>query len=161
MLGGGGLVQLPLPRPPASGSVYMPELLRSIVARVRGYVADRRRAPRFRLRVPCSVAPFAPGGAGMRRAPQLTGHTRDLSASGLALILPAVRIGGHYLTGADTKLRVVLELANGPLELVATPVHYDQLGAEGEEQGYLIGLRIAEMSAAARARYEAQLKQLA
>ena len=138
----------------------MPELLRSFVARMRGYVADRRRAPRFPLRVPCRVSLHDPGGAGARPAPQLEGHTRDISARGLALVLPAVRVGGRYLTGADVLLRVVLEHPAGPLELLAAPVHYDQLSAEGDEQGFLIGVKIKTWSAADRARYEAQLNEL-
>lgn len=137
----------------------MPELLRSIVARVREYVGNRRRAPRRRLRLPCSVAPHEPGNAGARRASQLAGYTRDLSASGLALILPAVRVGGRYLTGADVTLRVVLELPTGPLALLATPVRHEQLGADDADRGFLIGVRITEMSAADRARYEAHLTQ--
>src|ERR671938_1610183 len=103
-------------RRPASGA--MPELLRSFVARMRGYVADRRRAPRYRLRLPCRVSLHEPGRADTRRAPQLDGWTRDISATGLALILPAVRVGGRYLTGPDATLRVVLMQPAGPLELL-------------------------------------------
>lgn len=138
----------------------MPELLRSIVTRVREYVGNRRRAPRRRLRLSCNVAPHERGNTSTRRAPELAGYTRDLSASGLALILPAVHVGGRYLTGADIILRVVLELPTGALALLATPVRHEQLGAEDTDKGFLIGVRIKEMSAADRARYEDYLAQL-
>ena len=132
----------------------MPERLRSIVARLREYVGNRRHAPRRRLRLACRVAP---DGKGTPRAPQLSGWTRDISASGLALVLPAVHVGGRYLTGADVTLRVVLELPTGPLELLAAPVRHEQLGADDADKGFLIGVRITQMSAADRARYEALL----
>ena len=138
----------------------MPEHLRSIVARLRAYVADRRRSPRFHLRLPCAVSLHEPGDEGARRNAQLTGFTRDISASGLALILPAVRVGERYLTGAGATLRVRLEHPTGPLELLATPVHYDQLGGEESDKGFLVGVRIVAMDEADRARYEAHLKQL-
>ncbi|HEX8181818.1 MAG TPA: PilZ domain-containing protein [Pyrinomonadaceae bacterium] len=138
----------------------MPELLRSIVARLRESVGNRRRAPRHQLRLSCSVAPHEPQSASTRRTQQLAGRTRDLSATGLALILPAVRVGDRYLTGTDVTLRVVLEHPTGPLELLATPVRHEQLGPEDDEQGFLIGVRIKEMNAAARARYDAHLAGL-
>ena len=139
----------------------MPELLRSFVARMRGYVADRRRAPRYQLRLPCRVSLYDAGARAPRPAPELEGYTRDISASGLALVLPAVRVGGRYLTGADVTLRVVLARPEAPIELLAAPVHYDQLSAEGDgEQGFLVGVKIKTWSAADRARYEAQLNEL-
>src|SRR5919206_510722 len=101
----------------------MPERLRSIVARLREYVADRRRSPRFRVRLACAVSLYEPDDARRATAQVVTGYTRDLSASGLAIVLPAVRIGERYLTAAGTTLRIQLAHPAGPLELLATPVH--------------------------------------
>jgi PilZ domain len=137
----------------------MPERFRSIVVQLREYVGNRRRAQRYRLRLACSVAPYDPDASGAKQLTALKGLTRDASTSGLALILPAVRVGDRYLTGADTTLRVVLELTTGPLELLATPMRHEQLGPEETDKGFLIGVRIKEMSAADRARYEEYLTQ--
>ena len=137
----------------------MPERFRSIVARLREYVGNRRRAQRYRLRLACSVAPYEPDAAGPKQLTALKGLTRDASTTGLALILPAVRVGERYLTGADTTLRIVLELTTGPLELLATPMRHEQLGPEETDKGFLIGVRIKELSAADRARYEEYLTQ--
>ena len=138
----------------------MAEKLRSIVVRLREYVGNRRRATRHRLRLPFSVSLHDPTLAGERlqRAPHLDGVTRDMSVSGLALIVPAVRIGERYLTGPSIILRIVLEHPTGPLELLAAPVRYEQLDETETEKGFLIGARITEMSAEDRARYEAHLK---
>jgi hypothetical protein len=140
----------------------MAEKVRSIVARLREYVGNRRRAPRHQLRLPFTVALYDPAltGERLQRAPHLDGVTRDMSTSGLALIVPAVRIGERYLTGPDVTLRLVLEHPTGPLELLAAPVRYEQLDETETAKGFLIGARIREMSAEARARYEAHLKQL-
>jgi hypothetical protein len=137
----------------------MPERFRSIVARLREYVGNRRRAQRYHLRLACSVAPYEPDAAGTKHLTALKGLTRDASTSGLALILPAVRVGERYLTGVDVTLRIVLELTTGPLELLATPMRHEQLGPEEAEKGFLIGVRIKEMNAADRARYEDYLTQ--
>ncbi len=130
-----------------------------MVVRLRAYVGNRRRAPRQRLRLPCSVSLYEPAASGenAKRLPRLDGYTCDLSASGLALVLPAVRVGERYLTGPNVTLRILLEHPTGPLALLATPVRYEQLAKDSAEPGYLIGLSIKEMSATDRARYEAQL----
>ena len=140
----------------------MAEKLRSIVARLREYVGNRRRAQRHRLRLPFSVSLYDPTltGERLKHAPQLEGATRDLSTSGLALIVPAIRIGERYLIGPDVTLRIVLEHPTGPLELLATPMRYERLDEEGASKGFLIGARIKEMNEANRVRYEAQLREL-
>jgi hypothetical protein len=83
--------------------------------------------------------------------PKLDGHTLDVSATGLALVVPAIRIGEHYLAGADRKLHIKLELPSGPVEMKVTTVRYESLE---DESGYLIGARILEMSDADKVSYE-------
>lgn len=139
----------------------MPELLRTIAGRLRAFVADRRSAPRFRVRVACSVSLHDPkadasrapkaNAAQARPAPSLECRTRDLSATGLSVVAPAIRIGGRYLT--ESTLRLRLEHKAGAVEIVAQTVHYDPLPPDSDETGYLIGLRIVSMSDEDRARY--------
>jgi PilZ domain-containing protein len=83
--------------------------------------------------------------------PSLDGYTLDVSISGLALIVPAIRIGEHYLAGADRKLHVKLELPGGPVEMKVVTVRYEDLE---DGSGYLIGARILEISDADRASFE-------
>ena len=134
----------------------MPELMRAIAARLHRYIGNRRRAPRYRLRLPFSlslsdVPPNANGAR--RRSPVLEGFTRDVSATGLALILPAIRIGEHYLMGEGRNLRLMLEFPTGPIEMDVTAVRYERLDENETEKGYLVGVQIAEMSDPDRARY--------
>jgi hypothetical protein len=75
----------------------------------------------------------------------------DVSISGLALVVPAIRIGEHYLAGADRKLHVKLELPSGPVEMRVVTVRYENLE---DVNGYLIGARILEISDSDRAVFE-------
>ena len=75
----------------------------------------------------------------------------DVSITGLALIVPAIRIGEHYLAGADRKLHVKLDLPSGPVEMKVVTVRYEDLE---DGSGYLIGARILEISDADRASFE-------
>jgi len=83
--------------------------------------------------------------------PSLDGYTLDISSTGLALIVPAIRIEDRYLAGADRKLHVKLELPSGPVEMKVTTVRYESLE---DDSGYLIGARIGEMSDTDRAAFE-------
>jgi len=88
---------------------------------------------------------------GHRRLPSLNGHTLDVSATGLALIVPAIRIGEHYLAGDERKVHIRLELPSGPVEMRVGTVRYESLE---DGSGYLIGARILEMSASDRASFD-------
>lgn len=128
----------------------MSEFLRTILGRLREYAGDRR-APRRRVRLPFKLSLQEPKRAnGRRPLPGLSGVTYDISKTGLALIVPAIRIGGQYLAGGDRKLEVDLELPSGPIHLRVTSVRYEPVDEDRSEEGYKIGVRINDISAADR-----------
>ena len=131
----------------------MSELPRRIVSQLRRFIGNRRHSKRVRTRLTFTLSLSDPraGTNGARRLPALDGHTLDISSTGLALIVPAIRIGEHYLAGADRKLYVKLELPSGPVEMRVVSVRYENLE---DGSGYLIGARILEISDADRATFE-------
>ena len=137
----------------------MSEFLRTLVGRLREYAGDRR-APRRRARLPFTLSLHEPGkkANGRRPLPTLSGFTQDISATGLALIVPAIRIGGHYLAGGDRTLEIELELPSGPIHIRVTSVRYEPVDENRSEDGYMIGVRIEDMSAADRERLKTFLK---
>ena len=137
----------------------MTELIRSLAGRLRAVVANRRASPRRPARLPCLVSFHEPRASDQaRRPPTLAVHTRDLSATGVALIAPAIRINDRYLT--DSTLLLRLEHPAGTIEMIVQSVRYERLAPEGGEEGYLVGARIVEMGDEDRARYEAHLRGL-
>jgi hypothetical protein len=140
----------------------MQERVRSIASRLREFVGNRRSAPRYRTSLPFSVSLLvskvsAPSAAHL---PTVKGHTYDISATGLALIVPAIRVGGRYLTGEDHTLRIMLELPAATVQIHAAPVRYERLDEEDREMGYLIGVHITEMSDKDRALFVDYIKTL-
>jgi hypothetical protein len=141
----------------------MTELLRNLAGRLRAVVANRRASPRRAARLPCLVSFHEPRASDQaRRPPTLEARTRDLSATGVALITPTIRINDRYLT--DSTLLLRLEAQAGTIEMIVKSVRYERLAPEGEgeggEEGYLVGVRIVEMKEEDRARYEAHLRGL-
>ena len=80
------------------------------------------------------------------------GHTSDVSTTGIGSIVPAIRIGEHYLVGEDRRLHLKLGLPTGPVDLYVSPVRYESLEEDPEETGYVIGVRI-NMNEADRTRF--------
>jgi len=133
------------------------ELTRSIVSRLRKYMGDRRHATRRTVRLQVSVSVGSPtkGLTGNRKINSLEGHTLDISPNGMALVMPAIRIGEQHLIGENRTLNVKMELPSGPVEMKVAPVRYEALEDHPSETGYLIGAKITEMSDVDRATYAA------
>ncbi|HEU4596836.1 MAG TPA: PilZ domain-containing protein [Pyrinomonadaceae bacterium] len=120
----------------------MPERLRTITRRLREFIGNRRRAPRRRLRLAVAVSLLDAGGSA--HPATLSGHTRDVSESGLGVVLPAIRVGERYLVGEGHTLRVILKLPEAHARLYGTPVRYERLEADQPDTGYLVGIRLTE-----------------
>lgn len=139
----------------------MADLTRRIVARLRQLIGNRRYARRVEVRLPfqVSLAEAYVNPNGLRRLPSLSGSTLDISKTGLALVVPAIRIGEHYLAGDDRRLRLMLELPGGPIEMLVTSVRYESLGDEAE-RSYLIGVQIVDLNDDDREGYEQYLRRV-
>lgn len=140
----------------------MSELPRRIVSQLRRFIGNRRGHKRVRARLNFTISLSDPrvNKNGSRRLPTLDGHTLDVSTTGLALIVPAIRIGEHYLAGSDRRVYLKLQLPSGPIEMKVATVRYEALEETDEETGYLIGARIVEMSDADRASFDKYLAQI-
>jgi c-di-GMP-binding flagellar brake protein YcgR len=139
----------------------MPELIRSIAARFREYLGNRRRAPRYRVRLSVRVSPVKAARPARVSSPEqdaLYGYTRDISATGLALILPSIRINNIYLTGEDRTLELLIEHESEPIVIYGISARYEKLEEGEADKGYLVGVRITEMSTPDRTRFTALLK---
>ena len=124
---------------------------------------DRRQSPRInatldvRLEFSVLMRDAEPSQSGVQHLRACSGHTMNVSAHGLAVVLHAQNIDEQYLLGAEGSMAIELDLPNGlSIEFSATPVRYEKL-----EDGYLIGARISEMSERNREFFEAYLRQIA
>jgi hypothetical protein len=121
----------------------MPELIRTIASRLREIVGNRRRAQRHRARLPVFVSLLD---AGSGAPAGVAGHTRDVSESGLGVMLPVIRVGDRYLVGDSVTLRVTLKLPDASARLYGTPVRYERLEEGQPDAGFLVGIRLTEDS---------------
>jgi len=85
----------------------------------------------------------------------LEGNTRDVSASGLGLIVNTVRIEGYCMVVDGRPRKLVLQLPNGPVTVLVLPVRSERLGESGA--GYIIGAQITAIDEEDRQRYSEYL----
>src|SRR5436853_4561074 len=138
----------------------MPELIRSVVSRMRLYVKDRRRSPRLGVRLLFSVSVCRePNGNGLRRDRPQRGHTRDISINGLALNVPQIHVDGHHLAAEGSALELKLELPGGAVSMRVAPRRYERLDDSELGCNYLIGVRIMHMDDEDRRRYLSGIAQ--
>jgi hypothetical protein len=109
-------------------------------------VGERRREPRvtfkYEARVEVGTAILDREiGTGSLGPLALYGHTRDLSPSGLGIIIPAADIGPRH-TGEHLPARVRVELVDGGVEVEGEAVHWAPLSEMGLGRGALIGVRV-------------------
>lgn len=134
----------------------MPEVIRSVVSRVRVFFKDRRQSPRLQLRLPFDVSIHRDGdlNGSRKRAQTLRGYTRDLSQKGLALLVPQVHLDGHHLAAGGRELVIELEVDRGkPISMRVMPRRYERLDESESGCNYLIGARIVTLPEADRLRY--------
>jgi hypothetical protein len=60
--------------------------------------------------------------------------------------------------GENRTLEILIEHESEPIVIYAVPTRYEKLEEEEADKGYLIGVKITEVSAEDRARFTALLK---
>ena len=128
-------------------------------------LAEKRAAPRHpvrrEIRLLFSLSVLDSDMSAVQRPLTLFGHTRDVSMSGLALVVPSINFQGRDLIHSKRALLVELELPSGPIKMQGVPVRIERL-EEGErgEIAYLLGVRIKQISKHARTDLDRYLRTL-
>jgi hypothetical protein len=127
-------------------------------------VIERRAAVRHTLnrdaRLLFTSAPSEPSSAeGSPPMPALVGHTRDISETGLSLIVPGVNDSDAKFFGARAQMQIILSLPTAMIAVEVTPVRYQWLEEHEGKKSYLIGARITRMSAGDTTRFHEYLGQ--
>lgn len=123
---------------------------------------NRRRTPRFTVRLPVSVAQIkkSPVSKEVRYSAVLKGHTHVISQLGLTLVLPSTHIGSHDFTDTGHSLRVKLALPTGIIVMHVSSTNHHKLDDKSADRGWVIGTRIIKTDIGDRLRYLEYLKTL-
>ncbi|MFL6227280.1 MAG: PilZ domain-containing protein [Pyrinomonadaceae bacterium] len=142
----------------------MPQVVNTLEEKMRSLLVERRRFARQRfkceVRLPLGVSlPNERIDPESDEYPQpIMGHTRDLSLSGLSLVVPSTRLGAEDISRRGAPLRLVLCLPGGIIIVHAETVHCEPAATDGTQSEFLIGARIRRMFDADRRAYENYLR---
>lgn len=146
--------------------------IRFVFARLRQWLFNRRPAPRYPVYLTAQVQPRlllsislpdAQKGTSQFLGPlKLIGSTRNISQSGLAVVVPSLRLSRRLITEEDCPLRIVLDIhPHGVVGMEAVTVRSERVDEKEIEAGYLIGVKITDMDDSDRNRYLEYLESLA
>jgi len=127
------------------------------------WMVERRGAVRHKLQRAARllyVLALPEAESDLKGAPPLIGHTRDLSVTGLSLVVPALRASDREFYGKKDTLHITLSLPTHNLEIRAIPVRYQWLDEYSGIKSYLIGAHIVDMSNEDRALFNRYLEML-
>ena len=115
---------------------------------------ERRASPRRSIKLEFRVLLVATktSADGEEQMLPLIGYTRDISESGLALLVSAKSMSVLYNLSETYTLQLVLTLPLGPVDLEVTPVRYQHINEGTSGSHILIGARITKISDEDRAR---------
>ncbi|HET8781310.1 MAG TPA: PilZ domain-containing protein [Pyrinomonadaceae bacterium] len=85
------------------------------------------------------------------------GQTSDLSAAGIAMIIPSTIIDERFCDG-DNRLNLSLHLPEGVIRLEVTPVRCERITGVNSSQGYLLGTKITDVTQ--RERFEQYIERM-
>lgn len=92
-------------------------------------------------------------------SPTLICQMRDISLTGLALVVPLIRSGDANFYGLEGTLKITLGLPSGALTVEAVPARYEWLREDDRGEGFLIGAHITSVSGDGRERFSDYLRQ--
>lgn len=88
----------------------------------------------------------------------ILGETIDLSRTGIAFLVPAIRIKEKYLAGHGRDLNVEIDLPNGKVYLRVVGCRYERVGLHASTERFLVGAQIDSLEGQDKETYETFLR---
>jgi hypothetical protein len=129
----------------------MSELARKFVRAACSSLGRFHRQPRYAVSVEAALSPAQTPAKACKTAAS-SGHTNDLSASGIGLVVDTIHDGRRYHAVGEGPFRLTLYIDPRPVSMLVDVRRYERLEAPGQG-GFLLGLQIGSMCEADRAAY--------
>jgi hypothetical protein len=123
---------------------------------------ERRGAPRRKTQREAHLLFVASVEAaeGVSQPRKIMGYTRDISETGLSLLVNSSQPSDYELCSEDSPLKVTLSLPSGVVEMNAQVRRHDLLNEDDPLEGYFMGVSITEMSEHDRTLYTNYLNNI-
>lgn len=125
-------------------------MIRSLVTKITGLIAERSHSPRRKCEAPVKIwfEPLNLSGIHISSADgvYMSGETVDVSKTGIAFMVSQIRIKENYLVGHERVLNMEIDLPGGKVRMRVIGRRYEREGIHLSDERYLVGAEIIEMS---------------
>ena len=137
-------------------------MLRELISKFNRSLSDRMVSSRRHHKAPIKIW-FDPDINSERalevaRAACVLGETVDISRTGIAFLVPSIRIKEKYLVGHERKLNVEIDLPTGKVLMRVIGRRYEKVGEHISVERFMVGAQILELSGADKETYERFLR---
>lgn len=95
----------------------------------------------------------------LARSSCVLGETYDISRSGIAFVVPSIRLKEKYLVGQDRILNIEMELPTGKVHMKVMGKRYEKVGVHISVEKFLVGANIQFIDGLDKDHYETFLRR--
>ncbi len=93
------------------------------------------------------------------RSACILGETVDISRTGIAFVVPSIRVKEKYLVGHERNLNVEIDLPTGKVRMVVMGRRYEKVGVHISTERFLVGAHILSLKGTDKEIYETFLRR--
>lgn len=125
-------------------------MIRKLISKFNKSLTKSVVSARYNYEVPIKITLEPDRNTGRLQMPiqhlSISGETKDLSKTGIAFVVSAIRLREYYLVGENRTLNAELNLPNGKVTMQLIGQRYEQIGEHLSESKFLVGATIAKIS---------------
>lgn len=133
-------------------------MIRKLISKFNKSLTKSVVSARYNYEVPIKITLEPDRNTGRLQMPiqhlSISGETKDLSKTGIAFIVSAIRLREYYLVGENRTLNAELDLPNGKVKMQLVGQRYKQIGEHLSESKFLVGATITKIGDQDREIYE-------
>lgn len=140
----------------------VPGMIRELITKLNRSLSERMVSSRRRHTAPIKVW-FEPDlktdkAHEEAHAACIYGETSDISRTGIAFIVPSIRIKEKYLVGQQRNLNIEIDLPTGKVHMTAIGCRYEKVGIHMSAERFFVGAQILSLSGTDKENYETFLQ---
>ncbi|MBK8302429.1 MAG: PilZ domain-containing protein [Chloracidobacterium sp.] len=93
------------------------------------------------------------------RAACVLGHTVDISRTGIAFLVPSIRVKEKYLVGHERMLNVEIDLPSGKINMRVMGKRYEMVGEHSTTERFHVGAHIVEVAGESKENFNSFLRR--
>jgi len=93
------------------------------------------------------------------RAACVVGETVDISRTGIAFLVPSIRVKEKYLVGHERMLNVEIDLPSGKINMRVMGKRYEMVGEHSTTERFHVGAHIVEIAGESKENFNTFLRR--